>query len=116
MPLITFTPPVAPSPGTQHIPEIVLNEASFGDGYTQSSPRGINHIRETILLRWDGISNEHMTQLRAFFFERGGWQAFLYQPYGSAAPIKWTCKEWGASASSPWTFNAKLRQSFTLEN
>ena len=38
-----FTPSVPPSPGTGDAPEISLNEADFGDGYTQSSPNGINN-------------------------------------------------------------------------
>lgn len=115
MPLITFAPPVGPSLGTQHAPEISLNEAQFGDGYTQSSPRGLNHIRETITLKWDGITIEEMQVLRAFFFERGGYLPFYYRPYGFSQSAKWTCKEWSASASAPWSFTAKLRQSFTLE-
>lgn len=115
MVMITFLPPVAQSPGSQHTPEVMLDEAQFGDGYSQSSPRGLNHIRSVITLRWDGVSNEHFEQLRAFFVERGGYLPFYYQPYGLSQIAKWTCKEWSASASAPWSFNAKLRQSFTLE-
>lgn len=115
MPLNTFAPPVSPSPGTQHAPEISLNEAQFGDGYSQPSPRGLNHIRETISLRWEGVTIEEMQELRAFFFERVGTKAFYYRPYGYSTTMKWTCKEWSGVAGAPWSFSAKLRQSFTLE-
>ncbi|MEH6647977.1 phage tail protein [Sulfitobacter sp.] len=113
MPLPTFAPPAAPSLRTQHSPEISLNEAAFGDGYSQSSPRGLNHIRNMITLRWDGLAPEEMVTIRAFFEHLGGWQAFLYQPHGMPAPLKWTCKEWSAVASAPRSFTAKLRHSFT---
>lgn len=115
MPLPTFNPSVKPSPGTGHAPEINLREAPFGDGYTQASPQGLNHIRQVVQLKWDGIDLPTMQSLRSFFEERGGYKPFYYTPYGFTGTMKWTCKEWSGVAGSPWTFTAKLKQSFNAE-
>jgi len=115
MALPTFKPDVAPSPGTGHNPEISLRKADFGDGYTQASPQGLNHIRQIVSLKWDGLTLDQMDQLRAFFEERGGYKSFWYQPYGFTTLMKWTCEEWSGVAGAPWTFTAKLTQSFNAE-
>ncbi|MEP0260490.1 MAG: phage tail protein [Roseibium sp.] len=115
MALPAFAPPVAPSPGTGHNPEISLRKADFGDGYTQSSPAGLNHIRQVITLRWDGLTPDQAAMIRDFLAERGGWQAFWYQPHGHATRVKWTCEEWSSVSGAPWSFTAKLRQCFTAE-
>lgn len=92
-----------------------MRKADFGDGYTQASPAGLNHIRQIVSLKWDGIDLDTMQALRDFLAERGGYKAFWYQPHGHSAPVKWTCNEWSGVAGVPWTFAAKLRQSFTLD-
>lgn len=113
--MITFMPPVAASPGSAHAPEISLDEAAFGDGYTHASPRGLNHIREVVSLRWDGLTLEQMTETRTFFEQHGGYMPFWYQPHGFAVPYRWTCREWSGTSGAPFTFAAKLRQSFSLD-
>lgn len=112
MALLTFAPPIAPSPGTNFNPKVSLNQADFGDGYTQASPRGINHIKETVDLRWNGLTEMEYVTIRSFFEDHGGYLPFWYQVRGRAAPMKWTCAEWSGSDSSPWTFQAKLVQNF----
>lgn len=115
MTLPTFSPIVAPSPGTRVAPKLSLLEAEFGDGYTQSAPNGLNHRKETMTLRWDGLTEAQFIALRDFFRERGGYKSFYYQPRGEAQPMKWRCKDWSGADRSPWSFEAKLEQSFTLE-
>lgn len=113
MTLPTFTPLIAPSPGTRHKPEVKLREAPFGDGYAQAAPDGLNHIRRVVTLTWAALPKEVAEQLDAFFVERGGYKAFLYQPEGFAAPVGWTCREWSSSSTTPWTYSATLRQDFS---
>lgn len=115
MPLETFSPSIAPSPGTKTKPSVSLWKAEFGDGYTQAAPRGLNHIRDTISLRWDGITEAQALELRDFFESKGGYRPFYYQPRGRNAPMKWTCNDWSISDSAPWKFDAKLEQNFTNE-
>ena len=114
MTLLTFTPSIAPSPNGASNPEISLSEADFGDGYTQSSPSGLNHIRQVVSLKWDGITLEQKHELDAFFEQHGGYIPFLYQPYGFTSAFRWTCKQWGSTTGTPIGFTATLRQDFSL--
>jgi phage-related protein len=114
MPLLTFTPSIRPSPGAQFSPEISLLKAEFGDGYTQSGPNGLNHIREIVALKWNGITLAQKTELDAFFRSHGGYKPFNYQVYGLPSVLKWTCMEWSSSSGAPFTYDAKLKQDFSL--
>ena len=52
----TFTPPVPPSPGTANKPKVKLLKAEFGDGYTQTTRDGLNHVRRTLSLKWEFLT------------------------------------------------------------
>ena len=114
MSMTTFSPPVAPSPGTSHKPTVNLWEAEFGDGYSQPTPKGLNHIRRTVSLSWNALVYEDMRAIVDFFEARGGNEPFLFKPYGEPTARKWTCKEWTFAAESPWTVSAQLVESFSL--
>ncbi|PVA06108.1 phage tail protein [Thalassorhabdomicrobium marinisediminis] len=114
MALQTFAPSIAPSPAGTITPQVNLRTAEFGDGYTQAGPAGLNHIREVVALKWNGITPAQREELEAFFRAHGGYKAFLYQPYGFATPVRWTCKEWSSTTKTPQTFTAKLRQDFSF--
>nr|WP_321457423.1 phage tail protein [uncultured Cohaesibacter sp.] len=114
MALLTFDPPVGPSPGTNHKPQVNLRENEFGDGYTQTSPKGINHIKRNVELSWDALTYAQMLQIDDFLQARGGYEPFYFKPYGERFTLKWTCKEWTKQASDGvWTVSATLVQSFT---
>ncbi len=115
MPLQTFTPSIAPSPGTQSKPKIALYKAEFGDGYTQLSPKGLNHIKQALILRWDGLTELQMFELKSFFESHGGYRPFYYEPRGYPGLLKFTCADWSIVDRTPWSFEAKLEQSFTTE-
>lgn len=114
MPLPTFVPPIGPSVGTSHKPQVNLYEADFGDGYSQPTPKGINHIRRTVSLKWDGLTPEQADEIEDFFERMQGNRPFYYAPWGSRGPVKWTCKEWSKpQGPGIWTFTAELVQSFS---
>lgn len=115
MPLLTFTPSIAPTPGTRHKPQVSLFQADFGDGYSQAAPAGLNHIRRTVELMWEGLTLAQFNELEDFFAGRGGYLPFWYQPRWMSAPAKWTCKEWSGTDGSPWTFSAKLVEDFSAD-
>lgn len=116
MALKTFRPPVGPSPGTNFKPQVKLLEAEFGDGYSQPTPDGINHIRETVELKWDGLAECEMHAINDFFKERKGSDAFYYKPAGFSKPLKWTCKEWTRDLSDGvWRMSATFVESFTAQ-
>lgn len=58
--LVSFLPPRNPDPGMGRKPESKILSAGFGDGYTQETADGINHIRDVMTLTWSGL-----TQLEA---------------------------------------------------
>lgn len=108
MTLQTLTPPVKPSVGASAEPKIKLFEAEFGDGYTQRSAAGLNHIRETWELKFELLSATESASIRTFLQARGAVEAFLYTPPGEAAPVRVTCKKWKR------TFDEADRQTITL--
>ena len=117
MALPTFTPAVGPSPGTAFKPHIKVLEAEFGDGYSQPTPDGINNVRETVDLRWDGLTEPQMEAINSFLTARKGAEAFYYQPAGFGTAMKWTCKEWTRTlGGGVWQMTANLVQSFTAES
>ena len=113
--MITFTPPIAPSPGTKSKPEIKLLKADFGDGYTQVVRDGLNHIRQVQTLVWERLLPDQAEIILAFLVERGGDQAFLYA-VGAGPVRKWTCEEWEHSYTSGGTrsITATFRQNFNF--
>lgn len=116
MPIPTFTPPVRPSPGTSHAPQVKLLEAEFGDGYSQPTPHGINHIKKTVALVWSALLLEQRDDIVGFFERMGGSLPFYFQPYGEARMLKWTCKEWSSQKDGGvWSITATFVQSFTNE-
>ena len=114
MALQIFTPAVQPSPGTGMTPEISLHEVPFGDGYTLSSPNGINHIRQKLSLKWDGLTLAQHDLFKNFFEEHMGYLPFYYMHPMDGVMRKWTCKSWSSGFGIPSTFNAELVQNFSL--
>lgn len=116
MALPTFNPPVRPSPGTAHAPQVNIYEAEFGDGYSQPTPNGINHIKRRVSLRWAGLNTNQMHEIIGFFERMGGTKPFYFDPFGMNGTGKWTCKEWNQTTERGiWQVTAELVQSYTNE-
>lgn len=112
MALDTFAPPVAPSPGTRTRFGLKLKEAEFGDGYTQITRDGLNHIRRTVPLRWDTLTIAQAQALEDFFVGKGGDTPFLYA-LSNDTTRQWRCKEFARERSGPNTFEATLIEDFS---
>lgn len=110
----TFIPPIDPSVGTSERPVVSLNKAEFGDGYSQASPKGIQHIKRKLALRWEVLDAEDKALIAAFFTERGGYLPFLYRLPGEAVALRFTCAEWEFASVAPhlWRCDATLEQTF----
>lgn len=116
MAIQTFKPPVGPSPGTSHKPTVSLWEAEFGDGYSQPTPKGINHIKKQTQLSWKTLTYDQMLEITGFFERQQGNKPFYYKPYGEPYVVKWTCKEWNAvTEGGIWQVDATFIQSFSSE-
>jgi phage-related protein len=118
MALLTFTPPIPPSPGTTNKPKVGVFKAEFGDGYTLSAPAGINNIKRVLTLQWDLLSPTNANIITSFFTARLGTQPFYYTPSDESTPVKWTCEEWSdrRGKSGMRSVNCTFEQSFTLES
>ncbi|MEO9788586.1 MAG: phage tail protein [Aurantimonas coralicida] len=116
MTLPTFTPPCAPSPGLTDTPEVKILKSEFGDGYTQASPQGLNHIRKVVEATWDVLDRAERDYIIDFFMERAGYQPFWFQMPHDAAATKWIVESWSDTVISGGfhRVTATFRQSFSL--
>lgn len=114
MTLRTFTPAVAPSPGTTNSPIIALNEVAFGDGYVQASPKGLNHIRRSLTVKWDVLTQQQASDIEHFLEEHGGYKPFWFAHSSDSVLRKWTCKTWSVTWGHPAKISATFVEDFTL--
>lgn len=117
MALLTLSPERAPSSGTTNKPEIKLLEAEFGEGYTQTTRAGMNHIRRTLSLTWEKMLPYQSKEIYDFLIARGGDEAFYYTPSGEKLRVKWTCKEFEETWNNDgFIVTAVFKQDFNLQN
>lgn len=60
--------------------ELDIIESSFGDGYKQEVPVGINYSVEKLQLTWTLLEQETAEKIMEFFIERGGYKPFRWTP------------------------------------
>jgi phage-related protein len=110
----TFTPPINPSPGLTEKPELKILQAEFGDGFSQPTPDGLNHIRRVIDLTWDVLEQDEMEAIRDFLEEHGGTEAFRYTLPNEAISRLYRCAEWQVIALQVdlYSISATFRQTF----
>jgi phage-related protein len=77
--LIEFIPPQEPSPGAQNKPDIKILQAEFGDGYSQPTPDGLNHVRSVLSLQWDYLEGCERDGIISFLECRGGTEPFIFR-------------------------------------
>lgn len=92
--MVTFSPPRNPdAPITEEtLPRIRV--AEFGDGYTQRSADGLNHLPRKLTLKWTRISWLDAESIVSFLRDRGATESFDYKPPGFSSSIKFICPNW----------------------
>lgn len=73
---------------------------SFGDGYEQRAPTGINSKRLSFQLVWDRRKSTTVAAVLAFFGGQGSSNAFLWTPpapynaapFSDGAPLQWIAR------------------------
>jgi phage-related protein len=113
MALDTFTPPVPPSPGTKTKFTPKLRKVEFGDGYTQVTRDGLNHLRRQVPLTWEALTIAQAQALEDFFVGKGGDTPFLYA-LSDDSVRQWRCEDWERERNGPNTFTATLIQDFSI--
>lgn len=121
MTIATFTPPMNPSVGAINKPKVSVLRADFGDGYSQATRSGLNHIRNEFSLTWEVLTPTQADAIEAFLIQQGGDIPFLWSRPGKSTPDKWTCENWEVSFLSPLyqgqnyrSIKATFTQSFNL--
>jgi phage-related protein len=89
----------------QDRPIVKLLKAEFGDGYTQPTPDGLNHIRRVVTLEFGLLEGDEKNAIVGFLVERGGAEPFLYTIPGEGTPTRMRCEEWQTTALGASLFN-----------
>ena len=118
MPLLSFIPPLDPSPSTGRKTAFKILAAEFGDGYSQPTPDGINHRRRSLSLSWDVLTDDQADEIAGFLDARGGTEPFYYTPPRENMPTKWICEEFTDDVQDGGyrKIAATFKQSFTLDS
>ncbi|WP_337261182.1 MULTISPECIES: phage tail protein [unclassified Serratia (in: enterobacteria)] len=74
---------------------------SFGDGYEQRSPDGINNQLRSYSLQFSG-SAEDVRTIDQFLTEHGGAQAFSWLPPDTLKSALFKCEEWNLAVNGYW--------------
>jgi phage-related protein len=112
-----FVPPTGPSwANTSLETDARVLTAGLGDGYQQFTADGINTVRDTWTLQWDGAPSSDVTWIYAFLTLMGGWQVFQWTPPGETAPKLWRCAKFGKQPTGPatWSITATFVQQFDI--
>jgi phage-related protein len=86
---------IVPSYATQAVVDQKATVVSFGDGYEQRTPTGINSKRLSYRLVWDRVTYARARAAAAFFYARGNTEAFLWTPpapWGDGGPLQWVAR------------------------
>lgn len=84
----------AESAGTQVEVQPRVIAVTMGDGYTQRSPDGINHMPDNWDLRFNGVLPAAGDEITSFFETHGGYLAFWWTPPRRTTPRKYICTRW----------------------
>jgi phage-related protein len=112
----TFSPPQNPSQDGYSVSTTArLLSSTFGDGYVQRTPDGLNYVGSTVSLSWAEITQAHWTSIQAFLDAHNA-VPFLYQLPSASAVQQWSCSAYklGAFDGKIWYGNSlTLTQDFT---
>ena len=90
-----------------------VREFMFGDGYSQTSPKGLNPVKATIQVSCPGLTLAQKDAALNFLVANVG-RPFLYAHDGGPAR-KFTCDEWTERKQGPGVYevSAKFKQVYT---
>lgn len=114
MPLDTFVPVMQPAISSAAAAKPRVNEAVFGDGYSQRSGDGLNAVPRAYVAQWPMLYSEDADEMEAFF-ENHTSAAFLWAPPDSPER-KWRVLDWtrGATSAGVVSLSVNLKQVFDL--
>ena len=93
MSLLSFPLAMGPTTSASGNSEARVLRANFGDGYSQRVADGINAVRQTYEVTWEGLDRTDAQTVDTFLRNRGGHEAFLWTAPGGTLKA-WTCERW----------------------
>ncbi|NDV19996.1 phage tail protein [Pseudodesulfovibrio sp. JC047] len=94
MNLMTFVPPVSPDYPASRSSAANVKTLTFGDGYSQRTPSGLNSLSCSMSLTWSKLVKSEADLIEAFFQGRKGTEAFYWTAPHQEAAQKWVCQKW----------------------
>ena len=111
MAIRVFEPPYRPKT-TAINTEVKTLSNSFGDGYEQVMPDGINAVRRTLSLSWDVLRPDEAERIDSFFTEMQS-GVFSWQAPHEAGSRLWRCNKWSISATrGTYSATAEFKEVF----
>lgn len=93
-------------------------EVSFGDGYKQEAPDGLNSQIETWKLRFAPIEGVDLTTMLAFLAIVGTTEWFTWTPLGETVSKKWSIKKDSIKKNmintTKFIYSFEIEQNFSL--
>jgi phage-related protein len=94
MALETFSPGRNPNLGMGFSKQPRVLAATFGDGYVQRTPDGLNEQPRTFQLEWGPVTVAVADYIEDFFSRHKGAQPFWWQSPRDTSPRKYVCPQW----------------------
>lgn len=91
-----FTPPKAPSIGTSQKVKFEVNVTEFGDGFRETSPKGLNNKKRSVSPVWGRVSAIEKSEITDFLDAQAGARKFQWSYPGEAAS-NWRCEGYSVS-------------------
>lgn len=91
-----------------------VREFVFGDGYSQTSPKGLNPVKAKIQVSCPGLTLAQKDAVLSFLVANVG-RPFLYAHDGGPAR-KYTCKEWSEKKHGPGRYEVVARFDMVYTN
>lgn len=102
MPTYSSFPTTVPGPSypIDKQAEPRIKRASFGDGYSQQAPDGINYNLYTWNLSWDVLTSDEKTTIENFLINQKGYITFEWtDPSSTVYKVK--CPSWTVTNFEP---------------
>lgn len=100
-----------PSPGMEVSAQPITKVVSFGDGYEQRAPAGINNDLRTYTVSFTPREQTTANEINDFLTRHGGIHAFEWQPPKLKKSGLFVCESWSMNVvNRTSTINATFRE------
>lgn len=108
---------VPPDYGLKQGGQFRVKTVSFGDGYEQRMPDGLNTTKRTWSLKWSLLSRDQKNVLIDFLYEMKGAYSFLWNVPDSDEAYRVVCKKmpsWTVDDYGIYSVSAEFEEDFSL--